>query len=389
MAPRAVVVGGGIAGLASALALTEAGWDVTVLERSEDLTEVGAGVALSRNAVAALGGLGLSDDDVAALGAPTRAEGTRRSDGAPILTIPDTAASRAAVALVGVHRGRLHGALLARARAAGVTIETGVRADDVAPGEPGARPAVAAGRGADLVVGADGVRSATRSALVGLSPTYSGYSSWRAIVPREPQVRTLRQYWGPHAEFGVMPVSADEAYWYGYVRMPEGRRFADELGAARGRFAGWADDVARTIDLTAPGALLRHDVYSLPGGAPTYVRGRVALVGDAAHAFLPTMGQGAATALEDGLCVGLLVGHPVARGGSLAAALADYDAARRPRCRTLGRAARMSAVVGAHLGGGVRQRLRNGFMRLTPASLVGAGAEAAMGWRPPAPAEPA
>ena len=83
---------------------------------------------------------------------------------------------------------------------------------------------------------------------------------------------------------------------------------------------------------TPPEAVLRHDVHYLPGGLPRYTTGRVVMVGDAAHGSVPTMGQGAATALEDGLCVGLLIGAPVAAGGRLAPALDGFDAARRPRC---------------------------------------------------------
>ncbi len=112
------------------------------------------------------------------------------------------------------------------------------------------------------------------------------------------------------------------------------------------------------------------------------------MVGDAAHGTLPTMGQGAATALEDGLCVGLLVGAPVATGGRLAPALDGFDAARRPRCRALARASVASGRFGSHLGGGWRQTLRNHVMRLTPASAITRGSHAAMGWTPPEPASP-
>ena len=135
-------------------------------------------------------------------------------------------------------------------------------------------------------------------------------------------------------------------------------------------------------------SVMRHDVHHLPGGLKTYTRGRVVMIGDAAHGFLPTMGQGAATALEDGLCVGLLIGAPVTAGGSLARALDGFDAARRPRCRGLGRASVLSARIGAHLGGGVRQRLRNSLMGRAPTSALNRAADSAMGWTPPPPAAP-
>ncbi|SKC68695.1 FAD-dependent monooxygenase [Krasilnikoviella flava] len=394
MAHTAVVVGGGIGGLASAVSLATAGWRTTVLERARELGEVGAGVALTPNAVAALGGLGLDADAVAALGPRTWATGTWDARGRPILRLPDDPDLRASTVLRGVHRARLHGALLARARALGVEVVTDARVTTVAAGDPVGAPAVVrhadrAGtereRQADLVVGADGVRSAVRAALFdGRGPVYSGYSSWRAIVPGlEAAGQGLLQYWGPHAEFGTMPVSDGATYWYGYVRMPEGTRVDDEHGAAVARFAGWADEVRRVIAATPPEAVLRHDVLHLPGGLPRYVRGRVVMVGDAAHATLPTMAQGAATALEDGVCVGRVVAAGVAAGAPLGAALAAYDAARRPRCRALARASVASGRFGSHLGPRW-QGLRNALMRRVPAAAVTRGARAVMGWTPPA-----
>lgn len=389
MIRTAIVVGGGIAGLTAAISLSAQDWQVTVVERAPELSEVGAGFAMSRNAVAAFRGLGYDEAAVVALGYPTRAEGTWRADGRPILTIADDARTRASVALIGVHRRRLHEALRRRATGAGVRIVTGTTITSVAPGEPDGTPAVVGGREADLVVGADGMRSAVREVLFPSSRlAYGGYSSWRAIAPRHEDEATLRQFWGPHAEFGIMPVAERETYWYGYVAMPERTEIDEELSAARRRFTGWAEPVQRILAATEPTAVIRHDVHHLPGGLPRYTRGRVVMIGDAAHGFLPTMGQGAATALEDGLCVGLLIGHPVAAGGSMTAALAQFDAARRPRCRSLGRASRMTARFGSHLGGGRRQSVRNALMRLAPASAVSRGADAAMGWTPPAPAAP-
>lgn len=167
--------------------------------------------------------------------------------------------------------------------------------------------------------------------------------------------------------------------------MPERTRLDDELGVARARFDGWAAPVAEVLAATPPDAVLRHDCQHTPGGSPTYTVGRIVLVGDAAHGTLPTMGQGAATALEDGLCARLLIGSPVAAGGRLAPV--GFDAARRPRCRSLGRASVASGRFGAHLSGGWRQAVRNGLMRLTPAAAVLRGAQAAMGWEPPGEAE--
>ena len=134
---------------------------------------------------------------------------------------------------------------------------------------------------------------------------------------------------------------------------------------------------------TTASQLMRHDVYHLPDGCPSYVRGRVVIIGDAAHAMLPTIGQGAATALEDGVCVGRMIAAPVSAGGDLADALAAFDQARRPRCRQLARQAILLARAGFELGDGWRQPVRNTLLRLIPAGpAIKAGARITH-WTPP------
>src|SRR5690625_3811508 len=153
---------------------------------------------MSRNAVAAFRGLGFDDDDVAALGYATRAEGTWQANGRPILSIPDNPHTRQAVALIGVHRQRIHRMLCERARQRGVEILTGMRITNVSPGAPDGARALVAGRAADLVVAAGGMRSGLRHPPFPTArPSYRGYSSWRAITSRSPELTARRQLWGP------------------------------------------------------------------------------------------------------------------------------------------------------------------------------------------------
>jgi len=269
---------------------------------------------------------------------------------------------------------------------------SGAQVTAVRPGAADGEPAEVTWRTAvgertaesDLVVGADGMWSAVRTQVFPAArPRYSGSTSWRAVIPDTTFDGRLIELWGPGAEFGTLRLSETEVYWYGYFQHPEGSSFDDELAAARARFAGWAPQVVALIEATDPSRLMRHDVYHLPGGLPAFTQGRVVMVGDAAHAALPTMGQGAATALEDAACLGPLIAAPVQAGAALAPALAAFDAARRPRTRAIARQAVRMARFGADLGGGWRQSLRNGFLRAIPGGAVARAGGSIVRWTPP------
>lgn len=387
----ATVVGGGIAGLASAVSLAQAGWQVTVLERAPAFGEVGAGLAVTGNGMAALAALGL-DEAAQAAGHQTVTAGFQDPGGRWLMRVPDRPRLRAVTTIWGMHRQRLHEVLRQGAQAQGVELVTGAEVVAVRAGVPeGELAAVTwstggAARKADahLVVAADGVRSATAAQLFpAVRPRYSGSTSWRAVIPDTACDERLVEVWGPGTEFGAVRVSDSEIYWYGYFRSPAGTVFADELAAARDRFATWAPWIRGLVAATPADRLIRHDVYHLARGLPSYVRGRVVLVGDAAHAMLPTAGQGAASALEDGVCVGRMVAAPVLAGGEMAAALTAFDRTRRARCQQIGRTAAMIARLGADLDGGPRQAIRNALMRIVPPGpLIKAGAQIT-GWTPP------
>ncbi|MDN5748612.1 MAG: FAD-dependent monooxygenase, partial [Pseudonocardia sp.] len=378
----------GIAGLTAAAALTRAGWQVTVLERATGFGEVGAGLAITRNGMAALGAIDAASA-VRAVGRPAYAGGIRDRADRWLLRLPEPAGDDSINRFWGVHRQRLHSALMQSAGDAELINASRVVA--VQPGDPlGERATVtwrdcSGGthqRESDLLVAADGARSTVRARLFPHRLRYSGWSCWRAVTSTGVDDRGFVQFWGPHAEFGILPIGDAQQYWYGYFRHPAKSPFDDELAAAAERFACWAPAVRAAVAATERPHLIRHDVHHLPGGIPTYVIGRTVVIGDAAHAMLPTMGQGANTSLEDGVCVGRIIGRPVADGGDIAQALIDYDRARRPRCRSIAHQSLLTARLGAHLPGGWPQHLRNAVLRATPPGLAATGARA-LRWRPP------
>ncbi|MGV0110300.1 hypothetical protein [Arthrobacter sp. CP30] len=140
--------------------------------------------------------------------------------------------------------------------------------------------------------------------------------------------------------------------------------------------------------------VMRHDVHDLAPHLGTYVHGRGALFGDAAHAMLPTMGQrdgaarwgstmgqGANSSLEDGACIGLLVGRPVREGESLEVALGRFDAARRPRTQKMVRRSQGAGRVGADVEGRTRVAIRNTMMRMVPAGPAVTAGASVLAWR--------
>jgi 2-polyprenyl-6-methoxyphenol hydroxylase-like FAD-dependent oxidoreductase len=386
------VVGGGVAGLASAISLSQAGWQVTVLERAPEFGEVGAGLAITGNGMAALGAIGAADA-VRAAGYQTSTAGYQSPDGRWLMQIPDVPSLREITTIWGLHRQRLHAAVLEAARAAdGVELINGAEVTSVEPGQVGGDPARVIWRTgdsghrrpSDLVVAADGVRSTVRAQLFPGAPArYSGSTCWRAVIPDTSTDGRLFEVWGPETEFGFLRISDGELYWFGYFRHRAGASFGDEPAAARDRFAGWSPLIRSIVAATTAEQLMRHDVYYLPGGLHTYIRGRVVMIGDAAHAALPTVGGGASTALEDGVCVGRLIGAPVRDGADLGAALDGFDQARRPRCQKIARLAVVTARLGCDLGGGWRQTARNALLRLAPPKLLIKAGTQVVDWSAP------
>lgn len=387
--PTVIVVGGGIAGLAAAAAVLRAGWHVVVLERRPAFTEIGAGLAVTANGMAALDAVG-AGPAVRAAGCRLFVAGTRDHRGRWLVRVPRTDDPGSLTWVCGMHRQRLHAALAAAASDAELVAGADVLAVEVGDA---AAPARVSWRQdgeehsavADLVVAADGLRSVVRAQLFpGVRLGYSGMTCWRAAVtPETDPDDDFVIVWGPASEFGAIRTGEREVCWYGYVRHPADSPFPDEPAAARRLFAGWPAAVTDVIGATSPESLLRHDVYELAGSLPRYADGRVVVIGDAAHPMLPTMGQGANSSLEDAACVGGMIARPVRRGADLLATVEEFDRVRRPRTQAIVRRSRLTARFGAHVPGGLPKTLRDTAMRLMPAATTARAGARILRWSPP------
>ncbi|MCB5180746.1 FAD-dependent oxidoreductase [Streptomyces antimicrobicus] len=307
----AVVVGAGVGGLAAAIGLRRAGWSVRVLEGRSTPERYGTAFGIHPTAQAALDRLGLGEA-LRARALPYRRAHIRRPDGTVLAALPlERVERKAGRPELLVSRPHLIDALLAElGRLGGTDVEYGQRLTD---------PRTLT---ADLVVGADGLNSAVRTAHFGTRSRVRtlGTVAWIGIADFETEIHG--ETWGRGRFFGMTPVEPGRTNWYAAV---PGATTAADLRAA---FDGWHDPVPRLLAGTDPATWIRYEMRHLHPALPSFVSaGRVALVGDAAHAMTPNLGQGACTALLDAEALT----RAVAAHGSAAlpAALRAYDAERR------------------------------------------------------------
>ncbi len=347
---KIIVVGAGIGGLAAALCLRRRGAEVTVLEQSQAITEVGAGLQIGPNGVAVLRALGLED---ALAQDAVRAAAVVLRDyhaGAEVLRL-DLAKLARDQHYYFVHRADLIDLLAKAARDAGVQVRLLQKVESVGPG-----PVVHLGNGAslsaDLVVGADGLHSRVRVALNGdVAPFFTGQVAWRAVVPNDqglgPEVQV---FMGPGRHLVCYPLRGgrqinlvaveERAGWVdeGWTHIDD----PDNLRAAFAGFGGQAGRVLAQVDKVGLWGLFRHPV------AETWHGPGLAILGDAAHPTLPFMAQGAVMALEDAWVLADSLEH----GGE--GALATYQARRRDR---------VVKVINTASGNAWKYHLRPGPMR--------------------------
>ncbi len=336
MTLRAVVVGGGIGGIAAAGALARAGIDVHVYEQAQQLTEVGAGVSLAPNGLRMLERLGVGEG-IRRVGARYASAQLRLSDGQAVRHEPYQFAMPGHN--VGIHRADLL-ALLAGQLPPG-TVHTGHRCTGFSQDGGSATVGFADGTTAtaDVVIGADGIHSVLQGFVVTpAEPVFSGVVAYRGLVPRleEYPAGTIRMWMGEGRHFLVFPVRDGQLLNYvGFVpsdtAVRESWSAPGDPAALAAHFAGWDPVIGQVIAaIDGPGGSgFQWGMYDR-APLPRWSSGRLTLLGDAAHPMLPHLGQGVNQALEDAVALATLLGATTSPAG-VPGALAAYEGLRRDR----------------------------------------------------------
>ncbi len=365
-----VIIGGGIGGLTLAIALRQRDIIAEVYEATPELRPAGAGILMPPNAMQVFGQISLAAD-IARAGMPLRS-GDILDVQAGLLQHADldAVAERFGFPTIAIHRGRLHQALVAaldpgqlhlgKAFVALTKEADGVRVRFTDGDEVRAR----------AVVGADGLRSAVRQQLFPESRLrYSGQSSYRAVAPLTlpPSFDGVSwEVWGPGCRFGFAAIAPDEVYWFVTL--------AAAAGALRGQtpfkprlaalFAAFPPPIGELIDATPEAAIINTDIHDLRQ-LPHWRMGRVGLLGDAAHATTPNLGQGGAQAVEDAA----VLARCLVANNNPEVAFGAYERRRRAKAAMVVKRSWQFGKL-PHMRNPILRAARNLLVRGTPASVT-------------------
>jgi 2-polyprenyl-6-methoxyphenol hydroxylase-like FAD-dependent oxidoreductase len=352
------IIGGGIGGLTAAVALAQRGIEARVFERAPELRAVGAGIWLPPNAMTVLERLGLAGS-LRAAGRPL--ERVEVWSGRSRLSVLDLSRVEKELGhtIVSIRRSELQ-RVLAEQVGPRLILDRRCTGIDLGASRPRARFERGDAVEADLVIGADGVDSEVREAVAPAEPIYSGQVCYRGLsdlrLPSE-LARTCREVWGGRARFGFSPVDERTVYWFAPITAPPNGRDDAPTATLERAFAEFPEPVPEILSAADSSSITRLDLRDLPS-LPRWHRDRAVLIGDAAHAPTPNLGQGGAQAIEDAW----ILARELGSGGEIEACLQRYEQARRGRAEGITRTARRFGAL-AHVENGLLRGLRDLMLR--------------------------
>lgn len=364
---KIIILGGGIAGLTTAIALQKIGIEALVYEAAPEIKAAGAGLVLAANAMQAFQKLGIAQA-VMAEGRLLDAFIIKDEKGRTITQTNTLATSeRYGADNFTIHRASLHRVLMSFLNPA--TIQTNKRCLRVE--SKGNKVCLHFSDGsraqADYLLAADGIHSVVRQALLpGARPRYAGYTCWRAVLDNPAgDWRQTSETWGPRGRFGIAPMAHGQLYWFACIRARENDRRLQQFTRQDllDLFGHYHDPIPGIIGHTKTEDLLWNDIADL-APLPHYAFGPILLLGDAAHATTPNLGQGACQAIEDAV----ILADEIKKAATLPEAFRAFEKRRLARTHYVIRQSRLAGRI-AQVQNPYGGALRNVLMRALPASL--------------------
>ena len=366
---KVIIIGAGISGLTATIALQQLGMRVRIYEKADSLRTTGTGLSVMANAIAALKTIGVNDI-IEAAGQPIRIFEIKNTQGKTITTFPlDTVGKELGAENVNIHRQRLHNALLSKVE--GDVIELNKSFESYTQNEDEVKVKFTDGStlSADLLLGADGFNSAVREQLAGKTEIQTvPYVAWLATTPiKLPQFEAgyVCHYWGQGRRFGLIDIGHDEYYWWGTknVASPSVYVKSNSKKEVLDTYQGWSPEISTVINATKESDILKVHTCDRKT-LSSWTEGRVALIGDAAHAMLTSLGQGAAQGIVDAAVLADCLKHST----KVSLGLKQYEDVRLSKANSVVRLARSLSAI-EQLDNRLLIALRNLYFKWTPQSV--------------------
>ena len=297
---KVIISGGGIAGLTCAIALDKLGIETEVYEAASEIKPVGAGLVLQSNAIKALEYISIEDKIIEA-GNPVNQLAIYKENGRVIKKQKPESKNRELFGGIAIHRHTLHNILKSylddKIFFLNKRAESFTSADDkvVLQFEDGTQAE------GDYLISTDGINSNIRQQIIsGSKPRYAGYLCWRAVVDNVFEIKEASETWGRKGRFGIVPINDNKLYWFAVIT---GHEFDSRLNQftvenIAEQFSGYHSPIEDIINSTPNEALIKNSISDLKP-LSRFAFDKVLLIGDAAHATTPNLGQGACQAIED------------------------------------------------------------------------------------------
>jgi len=348
----ALIVGAGIAGCSCAITLARQGVAVTLVEKQAEWRFQSSGIFVYSNGLAALREVGVLDEILAAgFGIQDGKNIYLDHQGIPIVDVYYPSIGGNVPPILGIKRADIHRILSARLDSLGVEIRLGTTVNALEPGDGGhpARACLSDGTDGeyDLVIGADGIRSDIRAQVFPeIQPRNTGFGVWRSVHDRPADLDAKYMMMGIGKRMGIMPISNDKLYIFGTVPEPTEHWYPREEWPAimREKFAEFQGPVRQFLDQVSPQTEVLYTVVEEVAAPLPWHNGRILLIGDAAHASTPFMGQGGAMAVEDAVVLARMLSEEFDEVPQL---LQRFGQRRHPMCKFVQDASRKVGEAGA------------------------------------------